>query len=234
MSALTTRHYPEYVASLTSGFIREQQSILSLYMAIPQGIIVYIMNYFPFLFSFGIYDSSKFDLINGDNMMIQGISKDDCDGYPIYADLFGKNETGFNSGVHYWSIKALHTDWYKEDGKIPEDHYSFTESDCYRCIGVTTIKKNIHDIHEPTAPFKFGAGRSYHFDGFIQGWGFGQIITLKLDCNIWVVSYYKDGKFIKSQRIQENENYFLALSCCTHHYYTKLEVVDTPQVVFDD
>ena len=60
----------------------------------------------------------------------------------IYAHLYDNNEDGLNSGVHYWSVKAIRTKFYKEyelrDPDGDADHNMVAE--CYRTIGVTNIR----------------------------------------------------------------------------------------------
>ena len=84
-------------------------------------------------------DKNKFKTSN-DDTTIEAIDVHEhtCFGYMIYAHLFDKNEVGSDSGVHYWSVKALQTEGYQgyESGGI------FNASVCYRSIGVTTVQND--------------------------------------------------------------------------------------------
>ena len=211
MSLQTTK--PKWIHLLVHGFIRREEGKQTLSTSIPNGIALFIINYFPYQFCFGLHDKDLFAASDNDKK-IKAIDEDPtCDGYIIYADLYDKNEIGFDSGVYYWSIKALRTTYYDD----PTFTYYAEYSACYRSIGVTTLRNE--DIITKGMDSYLESNEHHHSyysighstgDGAC-GWGFNKIITIELDCEKWVVSYYRDGIFIRNDDIEPNRCYFLAL-----------------------
>ena len=144
----------------------------------------------------------------------------------IYADLYNMNDIGFNSGVHYWSIKALPFEW-----ATSSDDYS----PCYRSIGITTIR-NDAIINLDTRRF-IGShvfdqdGYHYHYDSVSYKWAKNETLTIKLDCDNWTVSYFLETEIVKKQDIVPNQHYFFAMSCCAQRLITHLQVMETPQSI---
>ena len=196
----------------------------TLFMSIPDVTIKFVIDYFPALYKFGLHDESNF-VVSDDKLSLQAISGK-CDGFMIYADLYHKNDIGFNAGIHYWSVKALQSIWGSRfDGR----------STCYRSIGITTTKTKqiVKKIVDTFVSESQVSGYHYYFNGCRadDGWIDGQIITVKLNCNEWTVSYYKDSAFKRMENIEPNQHYFFTLSCCAEPNRTSLQIVETPALI---
>ena len=206
---------PQWVELLTFGFIHECENSQQTSISIPNGIILYIINYFPVLYKFGLFDKKIF-AVSEDKLFLKALNQS-CSGYLIYADLYEKNGTGLNKGVHYWSIKLVDVNGF-----------------CYRSIGITTAKNE--QIIEQNADYFVGqnqvaetAGYHYYYDGTHNlEWLKNDTFTIKLDCDNWNVSYYKNSELKRQDEIKCNENYFLVLSFCGHPDCTSLQIVETP------
>ena len=110
---------------LISGYIREKQDELKLYMNFPNEIAKIMHDFYPLLlFKFGDFKKDIFE-VNEDGTILKGIG--DCNGYLIYADISQYSNTGLNQGVHSWSIKSLGEDF----------------AACFISIGVTTEKNDL-------------------------------------------------------------------------------------------
>ena len=91
---------------LMSGYVRDTEKELKLFMNVPDGIVRIMHDLYPeLLFKFGDFNKHKF-AVNDDNTILKGCG-DICDGHLVYADLGKYNDIGFNKGVHLWSIKIL-------------------------------------------------------------------------------------------------------------------------------
>ena len=67
-----------------------------------------------------------------------------------------------------------------------------------------------------------------YFDGFAtDGWGFNQTITIKLDCDDWIVSYFKGERFIRNGKIKPDQLFWLIL-LCGDPIETCMEIVESP------
>ena len=170
------------VELLIFGYIRQQEKELDLYMNIPIGINKIIHDLYPvLLFTFGDHNEKAL-LLDNDRTIIKGNDpvSNSCSGYLVYADSSQYSNTGFNKGIHLWSIKSLLT-----------QRYGDLWSGCYASIGVTTQKndKLINKCHH--GKIKIGYNSWYQtlndFD-----LSHDVIVTIKLNCNDWTVTYYKD------------------------------------------
>ena len=135
------------------------------------------------------------------------------------------NDIGFNEGIHTWSVKYVAANNDKYDRRAI----------CYHSIGVTN-KKYEHLLTKCTSHGRKGvwitgekAGNSF-YDGSGK-WEHNTVITVKLDCNDWSVTYYKDGKKMQFEGgfIEEGFYYFV-LVCCGASYRGHMEVVENPSV----
>ena len=109
---------------LISGYIKEQEKELKLYMIIPTGIARIMLIFYPvLLFKFGDFKKGQFQ-INDDKTILTGNPnwKRTCNAHLVYADLGQYNDIGLNEGIHLWSIKNLRYD----------------DNGCFLSIGVTT------------------------------------------------------------------------------------------------
>ena len=217
---------------LISGYIREQEKELKLYMIIPTGIARIILIFYPvLLFKFGDFNKGQFQ-INDDKTILTGQPnwKGTCNGHLVYADLGQFNDIGLNEGIHLWSIQNL-----------ANDH-----NGCFLSIGVTTAKsyKLINEWKREDNAFglyvdsTFGSSNYEHwidqgFNSYWKGYSFwkeNQVMTIKLNCNDWSVTYYQDGIQVKNEEIEAGQCYYFALLCCDNDVYTHLKVVETQAI----
>ena len=217
----------EKVKILIYGYARQIQRDHKLCMDVPDDIILFIFACYPRMYLFGSWNEEKFK-VSEDRISIKGRS--DCSGYMVFADLGDENLYGINSDVHYWSMQLLMTQFYQENNEelqdcIEDNHW------CFKSIGVTTFK--------PEGTVKCSVNAWLHGDentySYLNGigplhWDFGDTMTVKLDCNQWNVSYYKNGdkKPLKMDNIKENGYYYLAAAFCGHEDETYARIVDTP------
>ena len=205
------------LALLISGYIREKEDKLELYMNIPDGIAKIMHKLYPLLFfKFGDFKKGIFE-VNQDRTVLKGIT--DCNGYLIYADISQYSNTGLDKGVHVWSIKSLGID----------------SGCCYISIGVTTEKNDllINDWdHDGLAMSDWPvAGYHSHYAGADDmgdkvGWKRDEVVTMKLDCDQSRVTYYRDKEEIKSDKIEPNQSYYPAVLCCGHIEQTHLQIIE--------
>ena len=190
---------------LVHGFIQDQRRKLQLSKNIPMDIILLITAYFPVLFRFGLHHKSYFRVSN-DKLRIKS-KGGSCEGFMIYADLGDKDDIGLNEGIHIWSL------------------LSRAGTFCFRSIGITNFKDD--RMVNKTA----GRGDFYcYYDGDTDNkqpvWDKNMIFSVELDCDNWKVFFYKEATLLKSQDIDPNKSYFLAVSCCASA--TSLQSVQSP------
>ena len=215
---------------LISGYMREKEQQLKLYMSIPTDIKKVVHALYPvFLFKFGEFCPEIFE-VNEDKTIIRGKDKS-CTGYLIYADLEHKNNIGFNKGVHLWSIE-----------------YLGTSATCDLSVGVTTEKNNKLINEWKHNQFEFGfvldslndndVNEPWIEEGYHSYWdGHGilekyEIVTIKLNCNNWTVSYFQGKEEIQRDNIKPNRFYHFALLCCGMSSWSHFKTVDTPRGIF--
>ena len=206
---------------LISGFIKECEKTLKLFMNVPDGIGQIMLEFYPLLvFRFGDFKKDAFH-VDEDRMIIEGGDPviRDCNGRFVYADLGQYSQTGLNKGVHFWSVKAI---------------FDTRQTACFASIGVTTEKNNdwinnwAHDGGELYYwfPNKHNNNSHHHAGG---KWRKDQIITVRLDCEKWNVIYYDGDKKIKTEDIESNQSYHFALMLCCRSAFTKYQIVETPK-----
>ena len=220
---------------LMSGYIKEMEKELELYMIIPAGIARIMIIFYPaLLYKFGDFNKGQF-LLNDEKTILKGLQhwEGTCNGHLVYADLGQYNDIGLNKGVHLWSIECC----------------AAVVSGCFLSIGVTTEKndKLINEWKNPQNSFDLYAdslaldtsipGHLHWFDqGFYSYWkGYGhwnqgEVMTIKLNCDDWNVTYYKDGTQVKYDEIEVNKFYYFALLCCDNDAYTHLKIVETQNI----
>ena len=123
----------------------------------------------------------------------------------MYADLQQYNDIGINKGIHLWSIKVL---------LIKRSH-------CYLSIGITT-EKNMNIInHKSTKKTWIKEGSNSHCDiPFAEPRiDAGDTVTMELNCNEWSVTYYRNKSVIKTDKIDANKCYYLAMLYCENSTY---------------
>ena len=197
---------------LICGYVREKEQEYKFFMNVPDGILKIMHELYPLLlFKFGEHRKNVFK-VNDDRTELKGSGN--CSGYLCYADLEQYNDTGFNKGVHLWSIKFL------------------GDCSCFLSVGVTT-EKNDTLINKWNGPN--GARAHWIYDGYnsyykgYDDWLRNKVITLKLDCNNWTVTYYKDDKEYKVDNIKKDKSYFLAVICCGIDSYSHMKIVESPK-----
>ena len=215
---------------LVFGFIRESELSDNLYMNIPVGINKFIISFMPpRILKFDLYNIDKWKLM-GDDFIITRKNDDisnRCQGYFTYPESYHGNK-GMRKGIHFWSVKAKNV------------------HDCYRYIGVSTIR-----CYEYTQFGKHGASYGWddkwdkkdnHFlyvEGGYQNWKETEqeteeetegeetvIFTVKLDCDNWICTWYKNDKMHKLSPIQPNKGYFFIGQFCADR--AEYHSVETP------
>ena len=216
---------------LICGYLRQNENELKLYMNIPTGIVTIMQKLYPvFIFKFGDFKNGAF-AVSKERTIIKGSSSNKmdpntwempgCHGYFVYADLGQFNDMGLNNGIHVWSVKMLHRVNYG--------------AECFASIGVTT-EKNDKLINEWNHDGNCGihwnpkAVNDESISSFYQGcnkWNFEEIVTVRLNCNDWKVTYYVDKKILKTDRIKPERSYYFAMLLCGLERYTYFEVVES-------
>ena len=215
---------------LIAGYVREEEEQLELDMPVSRGIIQIMYQLYPeLLFTFGDFSRDYF-MLNDDKTILKG-NNESCDGRLAYADLKEYNNIGFNKGIHFWSIAYPH-------------------AMCYASIGVTT-EKNDKLINECVGDWEDqfdeehqgqndnlwvdcpnwiinGYNSYFEVDHRSGGYSKGDIVTMKLDCNDWIVTYYLNEKKYKENDIEPDKSYFMAVVACGRVNNTEFEVVETP------
>ena len=211
---------------LISGYLRENENELGLYMHIPNEIAKIMLEIYPLLlFTFGDFNKYIFTILNEERTILKG-NGNHCHGHLIYADLGQYNNTGLNKGIHLWSVKLV-------------SRYA----DCYLSIGVTTEKNDklvnewklgrnafylfLHDRRDDKHWIDTGFNSNYK--GYTR-WKHDQVVTIKLNCNEWMVTYFKDGKEFRKDNIETNKSYYFAMLCCEDDHNTQLEIVENPNI----
>ena len=126
-------------------------------------------------------------------------------------------------GVHLWSIKLI-----KKNQGV-----------CFCSIGVTTekndeiINKFQHTGSSPsyTHWMKEGTNEVHSYlQGCKQPWKKDEVITAKLDCDNWDVTYYRGTQEIKKDVIVKDRRYYFAFLCCNLSSWTHFQIVESPDV----
>lgn len=136
-----------------------------------------------------------------------------------------------NKGVHLWSVKSL-----RGDDELFEStllcHNKAAPCPCYASIGVTTKKyQHLSTKKAIRGWIPYDNDASSHYEGAVD-WMQNEIMTVKLDCNDWSVTYYRDskpGKEFKREEVEPGFYYFVAV-CCGNAKFGHMEIVDNPLV----
>ena len=70
-------------------------------------------------------------------------------------------------------------------------------------------------------------GNSY-YDGTGR-WKGNVMITVRLNCNDWTVTYYRNGKKFRIEGIEPDSYYFAAV-CCGDASFGYMKVVESPKL----
>ena len=121
----------------------------------------------------------------------------DCNGHICWS------KKGYNSGVYIWSIKRIYG------------------LECFRSVGITNCKpdmvKSGLDMRIYSISYNTKIEKVYYYDGLnnLSKWNNNDIITIKLDCIKWKVSFYKMKYCIKQEKIMKNKKYYFVIETCT-------------------
>ena len=205
---------------LISGYCRRIEKKFKLFIANDINQIIYKL-YPILLFKFG--DHNKIALnVSDDGTILKGNGpqENQCNGFLCYADLGQYSDTGLKQGIHLWSIKSL-------------VDYESQWSVCFSTIGVTTEKNDKlinewnhngdSEVHWISTGFSSYHEECYDFKSDV-------VVTIKLNCNEWTVTYYKDKEQFKKEKIEPNQCYYLAMLVCCESDLTHFKVVESMDV----
>ena len=203
----------EKKVSLVSGYIKQQEKELKLSMIITLDIVQLIIKIFSMssmLFCEEL-DEELFTL-SKDKTLLKIKTSDDFSNFMIYADPGEEYQDGINRGVHFWSVKAI------------EENWKAKYVSCTRAMGIITEKKmtEITNINDESV---YGVGF-----GEFNFWKVNEIFTVKLDCNLWNVTFYRNDEMIEMMDIKKDK-YFIALCCSVKRDQFCFEIVDTPEAI---
>ena len=156
---------------------------------------------------FDYYNTEAFD-VSKRGTVIRGNRYIACIAWTAYISSPGNN--GFNKGIHYLAIKNMKN----------------RKEKCFRNVGILSqrneeiIKDNILETWG-----KYEKIIASYYAGKHE-WQYNETISLKLDCNEWTVTYWKDGKLLKIDHIPPNESYHFAVNFCECMSYTHFQIVD--------
>ena len=201
---------------LVYGYTRITEKECDLYMNIETGIPAIIYAFYPKLLRFDLYDKNRFD-VSDDGLSIKG-KRLGCDGYVSYIE--SPEGKGFNAGVHYLSVKNVrdeHVHCFKNVGVMAKRDRSITNE--AKGWGNWTQTAALTD---KTLSFY---GTFSHYGGKSR-WKYGDIVTVKLDCDEWKVTYYHDHKRVQMDQIKPNKSYHFVINCCENPRYSHFEIVE--------
>ena len=216
------------VGLLASGFIHKEEDTLLLSMPVPAGISGLVSGFYPRLMPFELFSPNHFN-VKDDGLELKGgcVAENRCDGYLIFPATPQPN--GFQSGVHFWSVKLLGD--------------PFVTQYCYRSIGVVSGKRDMTMLNKIVDRWPRQWLRtmdlisSSFYDGDedydedrdkIKGcWGYEDTMTVKLDCDEGKVEYFINETSVMQDEINERYNYYFVMTSCVlpRHRY---RVVETP------
>ena len=200
---------------LIDGYIRNVDKECGLFMNVESGINGIIYAFYPKLLRFNYYDEKMFD-VSDDGLVIQGGDHIECEAQTAFVE--SPDNKGFNKGVHYLSLQNIN----EED--IDDIDY------CFYNIGVlaerdqTKIKdegewENTHFSYDNGyTPHSFYKGRHY--------WNYMDVITVRLDCDEWTVTYYKDNEQVQKDKIDGGKSYHFAVNMCVNQNWVHFKIVD--------
>ena len=179
---------------------------------------------FPKLMKFDLFSDTMFSLPDEDGYEIQGRGGN-CSGYLIYPEAI--HPDGYSRGIHFWSVKLL--------GCPKVDDY------CFHSIGVVSKEERDKKTDKDSLETKYGewplSWRTRNSSDYHSGndwgenyWGRDDTMTLKLDCDIGEVKYWKNDKVIRSGTVDNEKSYFFVMTSCalTDNWF---RVVDTPESI---
>lgn len=201
----------KYRCFLVYGFVREQEKVLKLSMHITEVIIELIIELFPLIvMQFGKGYGALFNL-SDDGLLIKARNHVDGPYYAKYRILYPDNE-GFDKGIHVWSIKLVPKSWKSK-------YLPFQDP---KRIGITTNKDSWEELDIDLA---LRPDRNWFEADKV--WVAESILTIKLDCTLWKISFYINDKKMNEEKIESNK-YFIGLCIPYNRTYFHYQIVDTP------
>ena len=213
-----SRDKQEYYESLVDGYIRMIEKEYSLENSINDASEMILSYTLPlFLFGFDMCHPRKLR-ISDDGLSIIGNS-DDLDGtFLIYSKCC--KGTGYNKGIHFWSVKCIKA--YHYASKV----VNRDRREAY--IGIKNEKKKLWIYERWTTPHKGGIFYHLKEDLARKYWKLpNNIITVKLDCYNWTITYFQGIQVIQKNHIKPKESYYFVLQMHPHTD-THFCVVPTP------
>ena len=197
---------------LISGYFRNVTDAEDLYMNVPNEMKKMTLSFYPSLMSFNMFDANNYT-VKQHGKFIEG-KGNSCNAYCVYVghDTFMVN--GLNEGTHCLSVR---------------NHNHEGSGQCVHSIGVISEKKSefTTDDHYVYNHFPKGSEDTVcsYFTGFPNYWTNGEVMTVLLDCNKSMVTYFKNGKEVQKDRIKSGLSYFFALHLCASDDI-RMEIID--------
>ena len=214
----------ERVELLVYGYIRRQESTLSLSAIVPDGIINLMIDLYPrLLLKFGAHNTTHFE-VTDEGTVLRSINKQTCSGYMVYAQLDECNKDGISSGVHSWSLQ-----WISDDQFVYHGH-----PECYQSVGVTQINPSKSALEKVSEHWQdemdVTPQKEYSYYLGYNQWEHKEIITVVLNCDDWTVTYFKGttGTEHFQQNTIQKGKYFFAVAACGAENRVRLRSVDVP------
>ena len=184
------------------------------YMNFAVGLMSKItLSYYPQLMSFQLFNGDHFVCSKNDKI-ITGKGKS-CNAYFIYIgyDTFMSN--GFDEkGIHLLSIKNHNHEGSGQCihsvGVISQRNMDYLYNDKYRLRSFPSCKSCIY---------------TNHYNGYPDNWINGEIVTIKLDLDNFILTYFKNGNCQYKIEIPKEHKYFFAMHLCASDD-SKMEIVD--------
>ena len=211
-----SRDKQQYYESLVNGYIRMIEKEYSSENSINDAFDIVLSYILPlFLLGFDVFHPRKFK-VSDDRLSIIGKSDDGDGTFLIYSNCC--KETGYNKGIHFWSVKCIKAHHYASNVVDRRETY----------IGIKNERKKLW-IYETWIKAHEG-GIFYHLKGELarKYWKLpNNIITVKLDCHNWTITYFHGIQVIRKNYIKPMESYYFVLQLHSHTD-THFRVVPTP------
>ena len=218
----------EYHELLVNGYIRMIEREYSLENSINDAFEIILSYILPLiLLGFDLFQPRKFK-VSDDKLSIIGNHDDKSGTFLIYAIC--DKETGYDKRIHFWSVACIkgHHKAFVATAQFGGATIGSTKESESMLIGIKNERKKLW-IHERWLDPHEG-GLFYYLNGDIatKYWtSSNNIITVKLDCDNWTITYFHGTQLIQKNDIKANESYFFVLQmyCYTG---THFRVVPTP------
>ncbi len=194
------------------GYIRLIENEQMLYSNIADGLYQEILQFYPKLRKFELYDRNLFYL-EDDGTKIKAIKRKECHGFLIYAQCFQNG--GYKKGIHSWSIQ------YSSD--IP--------SSCFKKIGIISCKNtDLLKMEDVDCDIFMKKNKIFYhlYPKNIRFWTNGQIVTLKLNCDDNALEFYHPDftKEIVKCSIERDQSWYFVARLCAKRKWCDFNVID--------